>query len=125
MQRYADVELERHIRCREVNPNSRPMSGAILKSFVSAISVKIAGPMRCSCSHQDGGLHSRFHAFVARSDQGVTYGMNVWHHSLCVLDRPGHFAVFMRLDDAAATKSSSICRRHRPSRFPPSPGAEI
>jgi ureidoglycolate lyase len=47
----------------------------------------------------DGKLdHSRLLAFVARGDQGVTYGMNVWHHPLCVLDRPGQFAVFMWLD---------------------------
>jgi ureidoglycolate lyase len=42
--------------------------------------------------------HTRLHTFVARGDQGVTYGMNVWHHPLCVLDRPGQFAVFMWLD---------------------------
>jgi ureidoglycolate lyase len=50
--------------------------------------------------HDAGGLvdHTRLQAFVARGDQGVTYGMNVWHHPLCVLDRPGRFAVFMWLD---------------------------
>lgn len=42
--------------------------------------------------------HTKLHAFVARGDQGVTYGRNVWHHPLCVLDRPGQFAVFMWLD---------------------------
>ena len=42
--------------------------------------------------------HTKLEAFVARGDQGVTYGMNVWHHPLCVLDRPGQFAVFMWLD---------------------------
>jgi len=36
-------------------------------------------------------------AFLTRGDQGVTYGMNVWHHPLAVLDRPGRFAVFMWL----------------------------
>ena len=41
---------------------------------------------------------ARLHAFVARGYQGVTYGMNIWHHPLCVLDRPGQFAVFMWLD---------------------------
>lgn len=40
----------------------------------------------------------KLQAFVARGDQGVTYGMNVWHHPLCVLDRTGQFAVFMWLD---------------------------
>ena len=41
---------------------------------------------------------TQLHAFVARGDQGVTYGMNVWHHPLSVLDRPGQFAIFMWLD---------------------------
>lgn len=41
---------------------------------------------------------TRLLAFVARGDQGVTYGRNVWHHPMCVLDRPGVFAVFMWLD---------------------------
>jgi ureidoglycolate lyase len=41
---------------------------------------------------------ARLRAFVARGDQGVTYGMNVWHHPLTVLDRPGRFAVYMWLD---------------------------
>ncbi len=42
--------------------------------------------------------HTKLKAFLARGDQGVTYGMNVWHQPLCVLDRPGQFAVFMWLD---------------------------
>jgi ureidoglycolate lyase len=41
---------------------------------------------------------ARLQAFLARGDQGVTYGMNVWHHPLTVLDRVGQFAVFMWLD---------------------------
>lgn len=41
---------------------------------------------------------TRLTAFIARGDQGVTYGLNVWHHPLCVLDRPGRFAIFMWLD---------------------------
>ena len=41
---------------------------------------------------------TQLHAFIARGDQGVTYGMNVWHHPLSVLDRPGQFAIFMWLD---------------------------
>ncbi|MFM2421716.1 MAG: hypothetical protein RL291_246 [Pseudomonadota bacterium] len=41
---------------------------------------------------------TKLQAFVATGEQGVTYGMNVWHHPLCVLDRPGRFAVFMWLD---------------------------
>lgn len=41
---------------------------------------------------------SRLKAFVARGDQGITYGMNVWHHPSVVLDRPALFAVWMWLD---------------------------
>lgn len=37
-------------------------------------------------------------AFVAREGQGITFGMNVWHHPMTVLDRPGRFAVFMWLE---------------------------
>ncbi len=50
--------------------------------------------------HGADGLPDSRHmsAFLARGDQGVTYGMNVWHHPLCALDRPGKFAVFMWLD---------------------------
>ncbi|MGX9962180.1 ureidoglycolate lyase [Roseomonas sp. F4] len=47
----------------------------------------------------DGGPDmARAQAFVARADQGVTYGANVWHHPFTVLDRPGRFAVFMWKD---------------------------
>lgn len=37
----------------------------------------------------------RMTAFVARGDQGITYGMNVWHHPSVVLDRPALFGIFM------------------------------
>ena len=37
-------------------------------------------------------------AFLAGPRQGVTYGANVWHHPLTILDRPARFAVFMWLD---------------------------
>ena len=41
---------------------------------------------------------SQLKAFVASGTQGVTYGMNVWHHPMTVLDRSGQFAIFMWLD---------------------------
>ena len=41
---------------------------------------------------------TKLKAFVARGDQGVTYGMNVWHHPSTVLDRPSLFAIVMWLD---------------------------
>ena len=36
-------------------------------------------------------------AFVAGPRQGVTYGANVWHHPLTILDRPAAFAIYMWL----------------------------
>ena len=41
-------------------------------------------------------------AFLARGDQGVTYGADVWHHPFTVLDRPACFAVMMWRDGTAA-----------------------
>src|SRR5919108_5859303 len=37
-------------------------------------------------------------AFLAGPGQGITYGMNVWHHPLTVLDRRARFTVFMWLE---------------------------
>lgn len=48
---------------------------------------------------QGGGPDmARARAFLARGDQGVTYGADVWHHPFTVLDRPARFAVFMWKD---------------------------
>ena len=33
--------------------------------------------------------------FIARGDQGITFGVNVWHAPNAVLDRPSRMAVFM------------------------------
>lgn len=41
---------------------------------------------------------ARLTVFLAAGNQGVTYGMNVWHHPMTVLDRPAQFAIFMWLD---------------------------
>jgi ureidoglycolate lyase len=41
-------------------------------------------------------------AFLARPDQGVTYGANVWHHPSTVFDREARFAVFMWKDGSSA-----------------------
>lgn len=41
-------------------------------------------------------------AFLARNDQGVTYGVGVWHHPFAVLDRAARFAVVMWRDGTAA-----------------------
>ena len=34
-------------------------------------------------------------AFVAGAGQGISYNADTWHHGMTVLDRPGHFAIFM------------------------------
>lgn len=40
-------------------------------------------------------------AFLVGPGQGVTYGADVWHHPLTVLDRPARFAVVMWRDGSA------------------------
>jgi ureidoglycolate lyase len=45
---------------------------------------------------------ARARCFLARGDQGVTYGADVWHHPFTVLDRPARFAVMMWKDGTAA-----------------------
>ncbi len=45
---------------------------------------------------------ARARAFLARGDQGVTYGADVWHHPFTVLDGPARFAIFMWKDGTAA-----------------------
>jgi ureidoglycolate lyase len=42
---------------------------------------------------QGGPDMARARAFLARPDQGVTYGADVWHHPFTVLDRAARFAV--------------------------------
>jgi ureidoglycolate lyase len=36
-------------------------------------------------------------AFLPRPGQGVTFGANVWHHPMTILDKPATFAVYMWL----------------------------
>ncbi len=54
----------------------------------------IVAPM----SAADRPDEARLEAFIARGNQGVTYGQNVWHHPLTVLDRAASFAITMWLD---------------------------
>jgi ureidoglycolate lyase len=44
---------------------------------------------------------ARARCFLARGDQGVTYGADVWHHPLTVLDKVARFAVLMWRDGSA------------------------
>jgi ureidoglycolate lyase len=47
----------------------------------------------------DGGPDmARARAFLARPDQGVTYGADVWHHPSTVFDRTARFAIVMWKD---------------------------
>ncbi len=45
---------------------------------------------------------ARARCFLARGDQGVTYGADVWHHPFTVLDREARFAIFMWKDGTKA-----------------------
>jgi ureidoglycolate lyase len=53
--------------------------------------------------HAPGGGPSMAEAvaFLAGPGQGVTYGADVWHHGMTVLDAPARFAVFMWRDGTA------------------------
>jgi ureidoglycolate lyase len=37
-------------------------------------------------------------AFLAGPEQGVTYGANIWHHPMTIIERPAAFAIFMWLE---------------------------
>ena len=50
----------------------------------------------------EGPDMDRARCFLARGDQGVTYGADVWHHPFTVLDRTARFAVVMWRDGTAA-----------------------
>jgi ureidoglycolate lyase len=51
----------------------------------------------------DGGPDmTRARAFLARPDQGVTYGADVWHHPSTVFDRIARFAIVMWKDGTSA-----------------------
>ena len=44
---------------------------------------------------------ARAEAFLAAPGQGITYGADIWHHPMAVLDAPTRFAIFMWLDGSA------------------------
>ncbi|MBR0652703.1 ureidoglycolate hydrolase [Roseomonas terrae] len=47
----------------------------------------------------DGGPEmAKARAFLARPDQGVTYGADVWHHPSTVFDQTARFAIVMWKD---------------------------
>lgn len=53
--------------------------------------------------HSTGGAADtgQARAFVVPGNIGITYGVNVWHNPITVLDRPGIFAIQMWLDGSA------------------------
>ncbi len=57
----------------------------------------IVAPMSSNGGLDESGLK----AFLARGDQGITFGMNIWHHPLTVLDRDASFAITMWLEGSA------------------------
>lgn len=47
----------------------------------------------------DGGPDTaRAQAFLPGPGQGITYGMNVWHHPMTVIGAPARFAIVMWLE---------------------------
>ncbi|UOM34878.1 ureidoglycolate lyase [Acuticoccus sp. I52.16.1] len=47
----------------------------------------------------DGGPDmARARAFATEGQTGFTFGADVWHHPLTLLEAPGRFAIFMWLD---------------------------
>lgn len=57
----------------------------------------VVAPMSSNGRLDESGLK----AFLARGDQGITFGMNIWHHPLTVLDRDASFAITMWLEGSA------------------------
>jgi ureidoglycolate lyase len=53
-------------------------------------------PFLVVVSEDEGGRPGRPQAFLARSDQGVNYRRNVWHHPLMALGQPSDFLVVDR-----------------------------
>lgn len=73
------TEMERH-----------PWSSQTFVPIDVARWVLMVAPDRDGAPDPDGII-----AFVATGAQAVNYRVNVWHHPLRVLDRPGRFAILM------------------------------
>ncbi|MEM9028022.1 MAG: ureidoglycolate lyase [Pseudomonadota bacterium] len=54
-------------------------------------------------------------AFIVPGDVGITYGADVWHHPITVLDRPAVFAVQMWRDGTASDEE--FVKLERPFRI--------
>ncbi|MGI4801394.1 MAG: ureidoglycolate lyase, partial [Janthinobacterium lividum] len=49
----------------------------------------------------DGPDMEQAQAFLASPGQGITYGADVWHHPMAVLDTPARFATLIWRDGSA------------------------
>src|SRR3954452_18094929 len=101
-----------------LRPKARPSISLTVKAPLAALPLKSTTMERHEFSSQsfipqeggrwlvivaphaaDGGPDmARARAFLARPDQGVTYGANVWHHPFTVLDREARFVIVMWRD---------------------------
>ena len=68
------------------------------QSFVPQESGRWLAVVAPHLAQGEGPDMARARAFLARGDQGVTYGADVWHHPFTVLDRAARFVVFMWRD---------------------------
>ncbi len=111
---------------------SRPFEGAELEatkmerhefSSQSFVPIDVSRYIVIVAPHGEDGRpdSARLQAFLARGDQGVTYGMNVWHHPMTVLDRPSKFAVFMWLDGGKGDEEFVDLPAPIAVAFPPAP----
>src|SRR3954466_5489774 len=101
-----------------LRPKARPSISLTVKAPLAALPLKSTTMERHEFSSQSfipqeggrwlgiGAAHAagggpglaRGRAFLARPDQGVTYGANVWHHPFTVLDREARFVIVMWRD---------------------------
>jgi ureidoglycolate lyase len=102
-----------------LRPKARPSLSLVVKEPVAALPIRSHQMERHRFSSQSfipqdagrwlvvvaphltqgtGPDMARARCFLARGDQGVTYGADVWHHPFTVLDRSARFAVMMWKD---------------------------
>lgn len=90
------------------DPSSLPLRSAVMErhlhSSQSFVPMEAGRWLVLVAPHDSDGAPdlTRARAFLARPDQGVTYGANVWHHPSTVFDRQARFAVFMWKDGTEA-----------------------
>lgn len=94
-----------HLSLTLSRPKALPLRSAVMErhefSSQTFIPLDVSRYLVIVAPHAPGGGRpdmDRARAFLVRGDQGVTYGADVWHHPLTVLDRPGRFAVLMWQD---------------------------